>query len=186
MTLFPAEVVFDDLELATTRVQDFGGESTGVFYLGNPLRIQTPWTTIPWGIQEYEATPENKLHSLSLVIRKGSDLDKFLTEMDNFVERLNEFRAGDLFSLKRPNHKHPTAPHTLRLKIKESADTFKFDIFEGAEKLELTKKQTVEKLFSGQKVQAIIQAMPIWYSGKSYGMTFRLCKIRLRKDFEFK
>lgn len=179
ITQYPNEIQFEDFFVLPSRPQT-GGKSVSLLYGGHKLYIELPWSTAPFGVQDFEYNGQSSKHSLN-VIAEDPELKDFVQTMDQYILQYAEGRT--LFPSLRPDYKDATKPSTLRMKI-QTHGRLKVDCYVGQVKVNWDVEQLKRQIWPGRAVQCVVQLMPIWYNSEKFGISFKLHQIRVHGEGE--
>lgn len=195
----PVEFEQDRIKLGGTRDMGNGGKTVYINYQGEPLRIQTPLMSMPFGLSAWPRSEDGKedvqpqKYSLELSFK---DLDKnekvkafykMLCDMDQRILEEGWKNSEAWFKKQHKSLDVTEAVYKRMLKIRAKNDyppIFKAnvpmkegriscDVFDGT-------KQTIDPLkvnLRNAQVMAILQCSGVWLAGGNFGCSWKVLQM---------
>ena len=184
--------LINKIKLSQPKTNQAGGQTVFINNeTGNPVWIQAPIGTLPFGLSAWGEGPNVK-YSVDISVGDYSvnndmkNLVEFIDEFDNYIKSIPTkdptwFKStktsgvvDELFrgSLRRdPNGKYPP---TLKLKFHEVRGELKTTFFD-SKRSPLTR----DDLVKGSKIQTIIQPASVWFVNKQFGITWKVHQVKI-------
>jgi hypothetical protein len=171
-----------------------GGNIVYLNYNGKQkLCLQTPWMFAPFGISEFVDEKTGPKYSLDVSF-KGLDSDPkiktFHDKMKELDEKILEQGVNSSKQWFGKIMKKVVLEELFRPVVKPAKDpekyspTIKFKIM-NVNQVEIydtdKNKLTMDQIVSGSQVQAIIECASVWFVNKTFGVTWKLVQLQLKK-----
>lgn len=200
-TIFPREFDSSKLAIGTLKTLDSGARTAYVSYDGQPLRIQTPMMTSPFGISRFTATHKATL-SLSLAsdsLTNAHVMTDVLTAFDAKVLEIAHERSVELFKAQkspaqledrytasvRPA-KDAKYPATFKVSVPEKDGKFIVAAWDLEDKpLDINQRLLtppqlpIHTQLKGTRMAAIVSPTVLWSAGTgNFGVSWKLVGLK--------
>lgn len=192
------------VEFRPPKVLDHGGKIIGLSYKGGPLKIQTPWMTMPYGMSVYEDPNGTQKYSVdfSFGSKDGDEgLERFHEQMnglqakliqsgiDNsvawFKKKMSPAVITEFFTpiVKKSKDKETGEPDgkypdTLKFKLDCRNGEFRCKAF--TMDREMIDEPLDTLLTKGTRVSSIINPAFLWFAGGKFGVTIKAEQMRVK------
>jgi hypothetical protein len=176
------KVDFSALKFSNTK-QTAGRRFLNMYYLKKNLGLKLPKLRIPFDtkVSNYGQLEVNfSLGDNQELIKKIKDLD---SKMVVFAEENNWHNGECEYTPMLKLSKNNAFPPTIRIKIPLKNDTIEAKFFD-SEKVQLSIKNSDDVcnlLVKGTHALSAIQCLGIWFNADRWGLTWKVCQIRLEK-----
>ena len=199
----------EKISFSKIKKNSYGGKSIYVKYDGNPLVVQTPYMTMPFGLSEYvnEETGYSK-YSVDFSFRNMDDSKSvenffdFLNRFDDFMVESGVKNCAEWFSNSSYNKEnivnalfsrqirysvdketgeinHKYAP-TFKLKLPKYNGSFVAEVYDSKNKPIYDDLQDVIK--KKMTARAIMKCSGVWFVGGKFGLSWKVIHLQVQKQ----
>tara|TARA_B100001094_G_C18164964_1_gene791485 strand:+ start:1222 stop:1920 length:699 start_codon:yes stop_codon:yes gene_type:complete len=191
---FPKDFQTDSIGFDEVKKNAVGGNIVYLSYSGKQkLCLQTPWMFAPFGVSEFVDEKTGPKYSLDVSF-KGMDNDPKIKMFHDKMQELDSKILEQGVSLSKQwfgkKMQKVVLEELFRPVVKPAKDpskyspTIKFKI-NNVNQLEIydtaRNKLNLDQVVSGSQVQAIIECASVWFVNKTFGVTWKLLQLQLKK-----
>lgn len=189
-----SDIPIEEIEYYQPKQNTYGGSMIGVFHNKSKIVMQIPKSKVPFGVNSL-TTDKNEVKKSIDISFYGMENNPSQREFRKWIEDLDEkhketaiarselwfkkkHSASVITELYKPllNDKSKTYPATIRFKIPtDEYGNFTGDVYDSLSKQRIS----LDDIKKGCYVSLIVEAQPMWFLSKQFGMTFKVQSIKV-------